>query len=1037
MLSLPLNSSPETWGRLRIKDVTDPQKVITIKINFHDLRLEGHVRSSKEKIPVGWDRPVNVIDGGKVREIFTRAKSHLGMDVSNKAKVIISLENNLRKINGHVILQGDGQEGRYKIAFSPRHFHRPTAQVKSASGRYEKFNLNITKLICLNPEQWRNVLCSAGALEVSLANRVVTICPKEISYPELSNTRDFAHYMRLFPINEPDWKSSLIQHILSNFITSPFSPENIAEVLQLIEIFSNHQKKEIISHLLKILKEQPLLDEEPLKAFKTIFRKFLRVHSKLIDSKDEAKVNEIMTSLRAIFNPEHLVNIVQIFIDKITPMTNSSFSIGLYLENICSTLELMMGTVKELHKGTFDSWYAAIKKFEKHEDLQVAYLANMAKQNLRFIGDDRTEAALRGNCAKHALMGIGCLTECLSLDPVKLTVSLTFGLPKAIMGAVDEFKKAHQYTRQLKRKKDPKQLTEIEQKKKTSFPKNENWFFCLAALKRLLEQDPSTLFEEELNVPLAELKVLNDPFFVMGLIDILDKILDDPDVDESVGEQAIKNLVEIYVANKQDTSAVFGIVKNYKTADISKYRQQVVAKVIKVLSKNTVHANRQIQTWARKSSPLVENDMEKVTDSDSDYNQLPVDLFNDAFTKWMPVQWSLNKTLKEMDRFKRELNYYTEPSFDDSTLITQKINAFLGDPQKGMLIVTAPAASGKTFFAKKLALDMLSFHQSYLPIFVSLPELDSPLGKACQEGLQKASITESQLKDHSGLLRSTLWIFDAYDEIDFKEGENRKLKLKNFYEANHLENRKNAKFILTCREGFCDKQETTKFLYPQRLNYHDHLDLPTFGIKEQDAYLERFIKEQGPNARWNKDDYQIIFAELRKNSEYQSHFLSHPMHLKIIAHAMPLIVEELMKSHSKSKEEVLASHFGEIIEKLHDAIALGNAIRASTKVDTSNAFDRMDEADFLKYCHELAAAMSGFEMITLEQALSRPKFKEIFGRSKMGLFKRTTCLKYDNGFWQFATQSYYEYWKSKKGVGELELSLRNDIYGLRGLNLYQ
>ena len=75
------------------------------------------------------------------------------------------------------------------------------------------------------------------------------------------------------------------------------------------------------------------------------------------------------------------------------------------------------------------------------------------------------------------------------------------------------------------------------------------------------------------------------------------------------------------------------------------------------------------------------------------------------------------------------------------------------------------------------------------------------------------------------------------------------------------------------------------------------------------------------------DECQQAFQQLGVDTE----FLSHPLHLKIVAHFLPKLCKELEQKYGVPRETILINHSTEMYGLLHDCIACAHAARAEAR----------------------------------------------------------------------------------------------------------
>ena len=380
----------------------------------------------------------------------------------------------------------------------------------------------------------------------------------------------------------------------------------------------------------------------------------------------------------------------------------------------------------------------------------------------------------------------------------------------------------------------------------------------------------------------------------------------------------------------------------------------------------------------------------------------------------------IQRALLEDNQVKNEREYYIalygkESELDENpTSLKEKIKTFIdSSAEHKTLIITGEAGSGKSLFSKLYALEELQGTNAngYIFMHASLSQIDDPFENLIEKACAQRDI---KFKDQSLLenfmRKKIIWIFDAYDEIHFRDDDDRK---KNIYRQNDLLKKlPNSKFIFTCKkEAFntFDKDrvfdaETVrkKILYTAAFDTDRIFDyIKNFvAVRTQKADAKKQLQKQGlldPNIDikypWSYTKYEEVFKYLQNIPGMVTNVLSNPLYLKITTEVVPYI-EEKAKNKNLDFLGIFRKSFTSVKTELADARACLMAALSSAKFKSKEekAEDialTLNAVDYLKYSVEVALAMkkakvnciqwhSGTDYLTPQQLNQRKIFEPFF-----------------------------------------------------------
>lgn len=290
---------------------------------------------------------------------------------------------------------------------------------------------------------------------------------------------------------------------------------------------------------------------------------------------------------------------------------------------------------------------------------------------------------------------------------------------------------------------------------------------------------------------------------------------------------------------------------------------------------------------------------------------------------YIPLQGAYTGNIEEKSfdlQFKiREFLASLEDNYHDS-----KVMLLLGD-----------AGSGKSVFVRQLFRQLWKEFKTgnSIPLWISLPELDSPFERAVEEVLEKQGLSDEQIATLK-MNEAFLFIVDGYDELH---------NFQNCYDANHWSQWR-AKVLITCR---------TQALYYQR--DYDRYFIPFEGSQSQSWLLSKLYI-----APFNRDqisNYLLQYQALNPDQKVTQEQLDKIPNLNELITSpfmLHMAVECLSEILSAPRDEKM------LHVNLYDRYVEHWFAREANKVTVANSEQDSEESlikRFWKYCKALAVEM--------------------------------------------------------------------------------
>ena len=468
-------------------------------------------------------------------------------------------------------------------------------------------------------------------------------------------------------------------------------PQEIREVVDLIKIHQPDLRKLVIEGLLKAYRDAITNRADLLESLTEIFNFFQHVYFRrsLIALHENPKVElDSIASKHPLhdLSVDELVTMIDLLIGKLRPLMSTEKRQNPVAPQLSALVSLfgilIIIDVHGIKKEKFQQYYDALKEFSDDEDPKVAYLANFTLQAFLRIGNDESQLHSFARRTWHFLKGLALVAD--SVDPLE---PWHFA---SIFDAVEEFKTAFDFNQSQK-----------------------DWFVNLSALRYLmLRVEPRSVvgFAEGLESHLKEMgqKVdLRNPYFVIGLVELMCELLSKPKCSSEVGVASLEILLQI---RKDNLSAE----KRPLTISDKKYQNSVCVLIDRYIYACFKHSRNEVSLRARE---IVREHKIQQPHDNGDFifrNQpLGTHLFEQAVEQVIPIRKSLRhmKTeLEQDDQVVNEEETYRQLFVSESevSLVSSPLNdelmSFLNSDDK-VLLVRGDGGSGKSLSLKLFALE--------------------------------------------------------------------------------------------------------------------------------------------------------------------------------------------------------------------------------------------------------------------------------------------------------------------------------------------
>ncbi|CAO3567946.1 unnamed protein product [Mortierella alpina] len=412
------------------------------------------------------------------------------------------------------------------------------------------------------------------------------------------------------------------------------------------------------------------------------------------------------------------------------------------------------------------------------------------------------------------------------------------------------------------------------------------WYLAIRGATRLVQEGRLA----DLRSLITDAQCRQDPFFQMGICQLLGEIADDDVWDDITRKQAIEFIRELHQSD-QDWGQEKDVKEWMRTiiCRVSKVQNQVVkdhALSLMQDMKDNGDSECSSESPLRPRLPLP--DSYPLLNRAQDIPDIEMDVCK--MVSYQGQELSVTGPVYIPPQAKASLQ---EPDTIHSPLM-EELQSFL-QSERLVFLLMGDAGAGKTTFNSKLALDLCKRYTigSPIPLFVRLPLCERPGHDMIAEELKRCRFLDAQIKELEQQQREILLICDGYDE--------RQLSI-NLHNTNRLSQpgRWNAKLIVSCRSQYLKNGYRHDFL--PTLNRRSHCVAASdlfqeavivpFTDTQIEAYVKQFVElpdeellsEDRP--RWTADEYM---KRLRKIPNLME-IVGNPFLLSVSLQVLHLII---------------------------------------------------------------------------------------------------------------------------------------------------
>ena len=343
--------------------------------------------------------------------------------------------------------------------------------------------------------------------------------------------------------------------------------------------------------------------------------------------------------------------------------------------------------------------------------------------------------------------------------------------------------------------------------------------------------------------------------------------------------------------------------------------------------------------------------------------------------------------------------------------IDSRVNNFLQNPDKKVLLIQGDSGTGKTLYSQYLITQALKNKNAVIPIYINLPSLKDPVLKLMAETLHnKTNLIDIEVQRLKSSKQEFILVLDGYDEIT---------QMQNLYTTNKLDEW-NCKVIITCRTQYLSNESTYYKHFAPLVGTKVHLDkyqeivLVPFNNSQIDEYLTRYVAK-----------HEVDWQDWRKYREYidkipgLKELVETPFALSMVVEVLPRVV---MKRAKDTIEDAEKNKMMSI--DLYDEFTDWWFDTQETKLTTISSIKsvRNVKLEFKKFTKSLASQMmaKGITVVTYDSEKDN-EWTKFFGESddRINTIRRGAPLKTTrvNGGAQysFLHKSLLEYFAAKAG----------------------
>ncbi|MCX8565524.1 MAG: WD40 repeat [Glomeribacter sp. 1016415] len=550
---------------------------------------------------------------------------------------------------------------------------------------------------------------------------------------------------------------------------------------------------------------------------------------------------------------------------------------------LSSILDAMADYVQDVDRENLrEPLLGYLKNLQGGDNPYLMYQAAYACQALAYVPDSETPwqgAVRRGSSLLKGVSGL--ISAVKGFDLNKIVDSLG-DISDGVGGIGGVWDTAHEIYETVSSLAESGQDFVSCLQEGLTFERKGKWYKALEGADVLLQQRKLNDFEAFVRQATCR----QHKAFQWGLSERLGQLAANPALDEETQQSALRFLGDLY-----ENDAVWG--------------QSVSAKkrVIQIIKELAIASN-----VAKEAKDLLEH-LAKINDPrkrklyiscQKDAAKGPEPLYKPALapTSATLLDRAQNKPKVEdevqqlrrarVNEWKKDERLYVEPLgkatlHDTATFdLTEKVNEFLRNPKKKILLLLGDSGAGKSTFNRALEASLWHSYlndpkQKRIPLFIALPEIDNPTHELVEKHLHLKGFSQKQIRE---LKQSHEFVFilDSYDESQ-QSG--------NLYRTNEINQERGwqGQVIIGCRSEYFGEDDRARF-QPQDATQLQALVVAPFSDQKIKRYTEAYAKVNPLG--WSAEDYQAVLQSIPHLEE----LVTNPFLLRITLDVLPRLTNQ-------------------------------------------------------------------------------------------------------------------------------------------------
>ncbi len=417
-----------------------------------------------------------------------------------------------------------------------------------------------------------------------------------------------------------------------------------------------------------------------------------------------------------------------------------------------------------------------------------------------------------------------------------------------------------------------------------TFEKKEDWYKALEGVDVLLQQRKLSDVEEFVR----QVRCRQHKAFQWGLIERLGQLAANPQLDEETQLGALRFLGDLYANDAlwgKSASAKKRIIQIIKELSIESNVTQEAKALLTFLAQVGDEPKRALYAASQKDPMMGPEPLYKQPILASN----ALNLLERAQNKPKVEDHLLQLKRERLKAWKEDERLYVKPlgkaKFHDTETfdLTEKVDAFLSNPDKKTLLLLGDSGAGKSTFNSALearlwqAYYLNNTEQKRIPLLIALPEIDDPTRELVEKHLSLKGFSQKQIRELKKN-HEFVFILDSYDESQ---------QSRNLYLANKInqEGGWQGQMIIGCRSEYFGEDDQSRFEPKDRTQLQKIVIAP-FSDQEIERYTEAYAKANPLG--WSSERYQEVLNSIPHLKE----LVTNPFMLKITLDVLPRLTNQ-------------------------------------------------------------------------------------------------------------------------------------------------